>query len=51
MKKSIAIGFMFLALGGLVPTAQAKGDDFGSSSLSDAALVAAVAGAADEVVF
>lgn len=29
MKKSIAIGFMFLALIGLAPVAQANGDDFG----------------------
>lgn len=28
MKKSIAIGFMFLALVGLAPVGQAKGDDF-----------------------
>ena len=49
MKKSIGVGFMFISLAGVVPTAQAKGDDFGSRNLSDAALVAAV-GAADEVV-
>lgn len=30
MKKSIAIGFMFLALVGLAPVGQAKGDDFGA---------------------
>jgi len=30
MKRSIAIGFMFIALAGLVHTAQAKGDDFGA---------------------
>lgn len=29
MKKSIAIGFMFLALGALAPATQAKGADFG----------------------
>lgn len=30
MKKSIAAGFIFIALAGLVHTAQAKGDDFGA---------------------
>jgi hypothetical protein len=30
MKKSIVIGFMFIAFAGLVRTAQAKGDDFGA---------------------
>ncbi len=30
MKKSISIDFMFIALAGLINTAQAKGDDFGA---------------------
>lgn len=30
MKKSIALGFMFVALAVLVPAVQAKGDDFGA---------------------
>ncbi len=30
MKKTIAFGFALLALVGLIPTAQAKGDDFGA---------------------
>lgn len=30
MKKSIAFGFMLIALAGLDNTAQAKGDDFGA---------------------
>jgi len=30
MKRSIAVGFMFIALASLVCTAHAKGDDFGA---------------------
>ena len=30
MKKSISLGFMFIALAGLINTTQAKGDDFGA---------------------